>query len=129
MPLLSFTRYDISLEDLLVQVSDFKKLKPILSRNLKASFQSVSVSKGVMKALQAVLVFVFTDWAYCGRTGGDEMCFTSEKLLSLTTVVGGVIGYGIATQNAEESIRSDYQEVGDIRHNEKETLVTESHEI
>ena len=58
---------------------------------------------GVMKGLQAVLVFVFTHFAFCGRTGGAEMCFTQAKFISLITVAGGVIGYGIATQEREAS--------------------------
>lgn len=57
-----------------------------------------STTSGVMKGLQAVLVFVFTHWAFCGRTGGDEMCFTMSKFFSLITVAGGVMCYGAATQ-------------------------------
>jgi hypothetical protein len=61
-------------------------------------FPGGATSAGVMKGLQAVLVFVFTHWAFCGRTGGDEMCFSKTKFLSLIIVVGGVIWYGTATQ-------------------------------
>ncbi len=34
-----------------------------------------STSAGVFKGLQAVLVFLFTDWAYCGRIGGMKCVF------------------------------------------------------
>ncbi len=60
-------------------------------------FMGGATSAGVMKGLQAVLVFVATHFLYCGRTGGDEMCFTHGKLLSLVTVAGGVCAYGFAT--------------------------------
>lgn len=65
-------------------------------------FPGGATSAGVMKGLQAVLVFLFTHWAFCGRTGGDEMCFSRSKFLSLVTVVGGVIWYGSATQNSRK---------------------------
>jgi len=55
-----------------------------------------STSAGIMKALQAVLVFVAAHWLYCGRIGGQEMCFTTSKLVSLLTVVGGVMLFGFA---------------------------------
>ena len=66
-----------------------------------------ATSAGVMKGLQAVLVFVLTHLAYCGRTGGEEMCFTFGKFLSLVTVTSGVIGYGIATSKHEELIATE----------------------
>jgi hypothetical protein len=62
-----------------------------------------STSAGVFKGLQAVLVFLFTDWAYCGRIGGNEMCFSRTKFLSLVTVAGGVVWYGLATKERETS--------------------------
>lgn len=86
-----------------------------------------ATSAGVMKGLQAVLVFVFTHFAYCGRTGGEEMCFTSGKFLSLVTVTGGVVGYGVATQKRLQGDRlredSGYEEVSDVRNFEIEPLV------
>ena len=51
-----------------------------------------------MKAFQAVLVFIVTQVLHCGRYGGEEMCFTIYKFLSLITVIVGVIGYGIASK-------------------------------
>lgn len=61
-------------------------------------FPGGATSAGVMKGLQAVLVFVVTDYFFCGRTGGREMCFTPTKLTSLVTVVGGVALFGIFTE-------------------------------
>eukprot|EP00545_Synedropsis_sp_CCMP1620_P013836 CAMPEP_0119011246 /NCGR_PEP_ID=MMETSP1176-20130426/5552_1 /TAXON_ID=265551 /ORGANISM="Synedropsis recta cf, Strain CCMP1620" /LENGTH=335 /DNA_ID=CAMNT_0006964043 /DNA_START=166 /DNA_END=1173 /DNA_ORIENTATION=- len=69
-------------------------------------FPGGSTSAGVMKGLQAVLVFVATHFVYCGRTGGEEMCFTQAKLLSLVTVAGGVMGYGLATPREYEGATS-----------------------
>lgn len=66
------------------------------------NFPGGATSAGVMKGLQAVLVFVVTDWVYCGRTGGAEMCFTRAKFMSLITVVGGVILFGVATQQRQK---------------------------
>jgi drug/metabolite transporter (DMT)-like permease len=64
-------------------------------------FPGGATSAGVMKGLQAVLVFVLTDLSFCGKIGGAEMCFSNSKFISLTTVVGGVISYGIATQRKQ----------------------------
>ena len=66
-------------------------------------FWGGSTSAGVMKGLQAVLVFVFTSIAFCGRLGGDEMCFSRVKFMSLVTVVGGVLLFGKATEQAMNS--------------------------
>jgi len=66
-------------------------------------FWGGSTSAGVMKALQAVLVFLFTSIAFCGRFGGDELCFSRIKFISLLTVVGGVLLFGKATEQAMSS--------------------------
>lgn len=66
-------------------------------------FPGGATSAGVMKGLQAVLVFGFTHLCFCGKTGGDEMCFSSSKFLSLITVCGGVLAYGRATQQQHNS--------------------------
>ena len=57
-----------------------------------------AVSAGVMKGLQAVLVFAAAHIFYCDRIGGAEMCFSSAKLASLVTVSGGVAAFGILTE-------------------------------
>lgn len=76
-------------------------------------FPGGATSAGVMKGLQAVLVFVFTDLAYCGRTGGEEMCFTRAKFMSIVTVVGGVILFGVATQQRQKGVsRPGYERIG-----------------
>lgn len=66
------------------------------------NFLGGATSAGVMKGLQAVLVFLFTHRAFCGREGGSEMCITRTKFVSLVTVVGGVVGYGFATERKKE---------------------------
>ena len=67
-----------------------------------------ATSAGVMKAFQAVLVFVATSLVFCGNIGGTEMCFTTGKLISLLIVVVGVLVFGKATELAvEEKKRND----------------------
>lgn len=56
-----------------------------------------STSAGVLKALQAVLVFAATSMAFCNVFGGQEMCFTVHNGISLCIVVGGVVLFGKAT--------------------------------
>mmetsp|Transcript_18156 Transcript_18156/g.32433 ORF Transcript_18156/g.32433 Transcript_18156/m.32433 type:complete len:361 (+) Transcript_18156:122-1204(+) len=57
-----------------------------------------ATSAGVLKALQAVLVFAATSLAFCDRFGGEEMCFTMDKMISLCIVVVGVVLFGKATE-------------------------------
>ena len=72
-----------------------------------------ATSAGVMKGLQAVLVFVATDWLFCGRVGGDEMCFIAQKLISLFTVVSGVSLFGVATEFRHASAaKRGYSQIG-----------------
>jgi hypothetical protein len=49
----------------------------------------------------SVLVFIVTHVAFCGKTGGEEMCFSRTKLMSLLTVCSGVFWYGRATQKSK----------------------------
>lgn len=63
-----------------------------------AHFPGGAVSAGIMKGLQAVLVFFLTSLIFCGKSGGEEMCFTSLKFASLIVVVSGVLLYGLATE-------------------------------
>ena len=63
-----------------------------------------ATSAGVMKGLQAVMVFVFTDRFYCNKLGGPEMCFSRAKFISLVTVCGGVLGYGYTTPTSRASL-------------------------
>lgn len=56
-----------------------------------------ATSAGVMKGLQAVLVFIFTSVVYCGWIGGDEMCFSAIKFVSLIVVIGGVAIFTVST--------------------------------
>jgi drug/metabolite transporter (DMT)-like permease len=79
-------------------------------------FPGGSTSAGVLKALQAVLVFVLTSIAFCGRLGGQEMCFSRFKLISLVVVVSGVTIFGRATQwqhKAEQIRKLAYSSIVD----------------
>lgn len=65
-------------------------------------FPGGATSAGIMKGLQAVLVFIFTSLVFCGRTGGSEMCFSGVKLFSLGTVIFGILMYAKATERQIE---------------------------
>ena len=85
--------FSIGLANLIHGFSFFVTLK---------NFPGGSVSAGVMKGLQAVLVFVFTSLVFCGSPGtGKEMCFDTLKLASLTVVVGGILLYGWETDRRQ----------------------------
>jgi hypothetical protein len=64
-----------------------------------------ATSAGVMKGLQAVLVDLVAAWAFCGREGGSGICVTRTKFLSLLTVVGGVVGYGLQQKERRQSVK------------------------
>ena len=64
-------------------------------------FPGGATSAGAMKALQAVLVFLATWWIFCGHIGGEEMCFTGNKFLSLIVVCSGLLWYGKSTEEME----------------------------
>lgn len=95
--------------------------------NLKFS-PGGSTSTSVLKGLQAVIVFVFTSLFFCGRLGGEEMCFTSAKFISLLTVTGGVILYGISISapNLHEKMtirtKSGYTKIDSIQGFELENV-------
>mmetsp|Transcript_26853 Transcript_26853/g.39778 ORF Transcript_26853/g.39778 Transcript_26853/m.39778 type:complete len:419 (+) Transcript_26853:182-1438(+) len=74
-------------------------------------FPGGATSAGVMKGLQAVLVFIFTSLVYCGSSlGGDEMCFTTLKFASLVVVCGGVIMFALASDGVRLLDSSKKQE-------------------
>lgn len=82
----------ISLANLLHSVTFFQTLK---------DFPGGATSAGVMKGLQAVLVFLFSSIVLCGRIGGSEMCWSQTKLVSLVVVVVGILYYGKSTTSKE----------------------------
>ena len=77
-------------------------------------FSGGSTSAGIMKGLQAVLVFVVTSALYCGRLGGSEMCFSVWKLASLLVVVTGVMVFGHATQQLRDVQQEGYEPIAAI---------------
>jgi hypothetical protein len=83
----------ISLSNLLHSVTFYQTLK---------DFPGGATSAGVLKGLQAVLVFLVSSVLLCGRIGGLEMCWTQTKLLSLMVVVFGILLYGISTTSKME---------------------------
>lgn len=78
----------LSLSNLVHSYSFFYTLK---------HFPGGATSAGVMKGVQAVLVFIFSSMVYCGTIGGDEMCFSTIKFISLVVVIGGMLLYSAAT--------------------------------
>ncbi len=56
-----------------------------------------ATSAGVLKGLQAVLVFGVGSLVLCGRWGGLEMCWSMVKFGSLVVVVCGILVYYVAT--------------------------------
>mmetsp|Transcript_2190 Transcript_2190/g.3068 ORF Transcript_2190/g.3068 Transcript_2190/m.3068 type:complete len:407 (+) Transcript_2190:810-2030(+) len=92
-------------------------------------FPGGATSAGVMKALQAVLVFVATAWVFCGKIGGSEMCFTIDKLLSLIIVVIGVLIFGKATEamKKKQLVEDEYTSQ-DMTTNNNRNNTTQPHE-
>mmetsp|Transcript_2741 Transcript_2741/g.7669 ORF Transcript_2741/g.7669 Transcript_2741/m.7669 type:complete len:423 (+) Transcript_2741:138-1406(+) len=70
-------------------------------------YKGGSVMAGVFKGLQAVLVFGATHVIYCGRTGGQEMCFSRGKWWSLVTVVSGVVLFSAVTPQKKQQQLAD----------------------
>ena len=75
----------IALANLLHSVTFFSTLK---------NFPGGATSAGVLKGLQAVLVFAASSIVLCGRWGGLEMCWSRSKFMSLVVVVSGIGLYG-----------------------------------
>jgi len=82
----------ISIANLLHSVTYFTTLK---------YFPGGATSAGVLKGLQAVLVFAATSMILCGRWGGIEMCWSEAKFYALVVVVGGILLYGINTEKTD----------------------------
>jgi drug/metabolite transporter (DMT)-like permease len=79
-------------------------------------FPGGATSAGVMKGLQAVLVFATTSIVFCSRIGGQEMCFTSDKFISLLVVVSGVLLFAKATEIAHAVTNKQQQDdVDDVK--------------
>lgn len=61
------------------------------------NFPGGATSAGIMKGVQAVLVFIFSAFIYCGRMGGEEMCFSMSKFISLMIVITGMLTFSAST--------------------------------
>eukprot|EP00571_Detonula_confervacea_P005676 CAMPEP_0172324096 /NCGR_PEP_ID=MMETSP1058-20130122/50439_1 /TAXON_ID=83371 /ORGANISM="Detonula confervacea, Strain CCMP 353" /LENGTH=484 /DNA_ID=CAMNT_0013040275 /DNA_START=226 /DNA_END=1680 /DNA_ORIENTATION=+ len=106
--------FTIALSNLLHSVTFFATLK---------YFPGGATSEGVLKGLQAVLVFAASAIALCGRWGGIEMCWSRSKFVSLVVVVCGILLYGTFTEKGRrknatrrKSVRDGgvYKRVGDV---------------
>ena len=84
----------ITVANVLHSVTFFQTLK---------DFPGGATSAGVLKGLQAVLVFLISSVVLCGRIGGSEMCWTQTKLLSLIVVVCGILFYCKSTTSKSEA--------------------------
>jgi hypothetical protein len=67
-------------------------------------FPGGATSAGVLKGLQAVLVFGVGSIVLCGRWGGLEMCWSMVKFGSLVVVVCGILVYYVATTRRYNNI-------------------------
>ncbi len=68
-----------------------------------------ATSAGVLKGLQAVLVFCASSIFLCGRWDGDggEMCWSASKLVSLAVVLCGIMLYTRGTYGTSETKTMD----------------------
>ena len=87
-------------------------------------YKGGSVMAGVLKGLVAVLVFGSTHFLYCGRTGGDEMCFTRGKGWSLLTVITGVVLFSYATPSNSPTAKGVVEEEASLLPNENVEVET-----
>mmetsp|Transcript_53334 Transcript_53334/g.113299 ORF Transcript_53334/g.113299 Transcript_53334/m.113299 type:complete len:208 (+) Transcript_53334:493-1116(+) len=105
----------IALANLLHSVTFFATLK---------YFPGGATSAGVLKGLQAVLVFAASSIVLCGRWGGVEMCWSRCKGLSLMVVVCGILLYATYTEKDRRTecvskassvkLKGQYKSVGDV---------------
>ena len=95
----------ISISNLIHSITFFQTLK---------SFPGGATSAGVLKGLQAVLVFMMSSILLCGRWGGSEMCWSTNKLLSLIVVVCGIMFYGASTKADKKRIMENVVKGGEL---------------
>ena len=89
-------------------------------------FPGGATSAGVMKGLQAVFVFACTNFLYCNKLGGSEMCFSDSKFVSLVIVCGGVLGYGYATKVSNATLGEHFGKKEDGNCHETTKLILTS---
>mmetsp|Transcript_4871 Transcript_4871/g.6308 ORF Transcript_4871/g.6308 Transcript_4871/m.6308 type:complete len:382 (+) Transcript_4871:149-1294(+) len=99
--------FSLSLSNLVHATSFFYTLK---------YYPGGATSAGVMKGLQAVLVFVFSSVVYCRHELliDAEMCFTWMKFISLVVVVSGVLMFAFGTDGSTTSTRRQHSNNGVI---------------
>ena len=61
-------------------------------------FPGGATSAGILKGLQAVLVFAAGAYFLCEKWGGRETCWSNSKFASLVIVVSGIMMYGAFTE-------------------------------
>jgi hypothetical protein len=87
-----------------------------------ANYPGGSTSAGLMKGLQAVLVFIAAHFLYCyGRAMNEQqrgMCFSLPKFVSLVTVVGGIVLYSVASPDRLRE-KDGYMSVQEDLHSDK----------
>jgi ABC-type nickel/cobalt efflux system permease component RcnA len=83
-----------------------------------AHYSGGSTSAGVMKGLQAVLVFVAAHLIYCGSghpIENSNMCFSIIKFTSLVTVVSGVWLFRLETMSTKtQATNKGYTSVDNV---------------
>jgi len=77
-------------------------------------FPGGATSAGVLKGLQAVLVFAAGACFLCGRWGSRQMCWSNSKFVSLVIVVSGIMMYGAFTEKKDKIRPSTCNEDVDI---------------
>lgn len=89
-----------------------------------AFYPGGSTSAGVMKGLQAVLVFVAAHILFCGSDDpNNNMCFSIIKFASLVTVVGGVYLFRADTLRAKSATMKGYTYLGSASESERGKLL------
>jgi drug/metabolite transporter (DMT)-like permease len=71
-------------------------------------FPGGATSAGVLKGLQAVLVFAASAYLLCEKWGGRETCWSNSKFVSLVIVVSGIMMYGAFTEKKGKIRQSSF---------------------
>lgn len=89
-----------------------------------------ATTAGVLKGLQAVLVFVLAHFLFCNKNlVGHEMCFSRPKFVSLITVIGGVLLFGVAKNHNTQGTKPGYSPINNTANLLDESSIEVGHEI